>query len=191
MKQTNPARRTLALLLTATFTIAACAQNDGNRQAGTLSRPSADERAGMSSADKGMLEDIAQANLAEIATGRLALQKGQSAQVKAFAQTMVDDHTQALSEVRQLASAKGVKLPDEPDLKHKAKSKVLEMSEGDNFDRRYISHAGVGDHESTLDLLQKTQSRAKDPELRALATKMQGVVRGHLQQAQTLDKSQR
>jgi putative membrane protein len=191
MKQTSLAQRSFGLLLCATFATAACAQNDGGRQAGTLSRPSASEPAGMSGADKGMLEDIAQANLAEIATGQLALQKGQSAQVKSFAQMMVDDHTKALGEVRQLASAKGVRLPDEPDLKHKAKSKVLEMSEGDNFDRRYISHAGVGDHKSTLDLLQKTQSRAKDPELRALATKMQGVVRGHLQQAQALDKSSR
>jgi predicted outer membrane protein len=47
---------------------------------------------------------------------------------------------------------------------------------GATFDMQYMSHAGVGDHQQTLNLLQKTQREAKDPQLKALAVKMIPVV---------------
>src|SRR3982751_414234 len=68
----------------------------------------------ISRGDRNALRDIAQANMAEIETGNLALQKAQNANVKHFAQMMVDDHTKGLKDVQQVAQAKGVELPTEP-----------------------------------------------------------------------------
>lgn len=136
--------------------------------------------------DQGMLRDIAEANLAEIATGKLALEKAQSAQVKKFAQTMVDDHATALKEVQQVAQAKGVSLPDEPGLKHKTIAKALQTMDGERFDKQYISQVGVGDHRQTRELLQKTRTNAKDADVKALATKMLPVVEGHLAHAEQM-----
>jgi putative membrane protein len=138
-------------------------------------------------ADAGMLRDIAHANLAEIATGQLAVEKASDPKVKEFAQQMVDDHTKALTDVQQLAQTKTVKLPTEPDLKHKAAMTKLKMMSGASFDKSYVKTAGVGDHVATEKLLKKTQASAQDADVKALATKMLPVVQGHLTHARELD----
>lgn len=136
--------------------------------------------------DAGMLKDIAQANLAEVETGKLALEKTSNAEVKKFAQMMVDDHSKGLADVRALAKTKGVELPDSPDLKHKAVMVEFKALQGATFDSRYVKQAGVGDHEATEKLLKKTQTEAKDGDVKALATKMLPIVQGHLKHAQQL-----
>ncbi len=139
-------------------------------------------------ADQDMLRDIAQANMAEVATGKLALEKSQDGEVKKFAQMMVDDHSTALKDVQQLAQAKAMALPSEPDTKHKAAMKAMQAMDGARFDRQYMSQAGVGDHRKTRELLQKIQAKAKDGDLKALAGKMLPVVEQHLSHAEQMAK---
>jgi putative membrane protein len=135
-------------------------------------------------ADQKMMRDLAQANLAEIATGKLALEKSQNDQVKTFAQKMIDDHTQSQKELEQLAQQKGVTLPTEPDTKHKAAAKALSALEGDKFDKMYMSQAGVRDHKNTHQLLAKAQKNAKDADVKAMAEKTTPIVDNHLTMAQ-------
>jgi putative membrane protein len=138
--------------------------------------------------DRDFFEDIAHANLAEIAVGQMAIEKSQNAQVKQFAQKMIDDHTKAEDELRQLADAKGVKLPTEPDMVHKTKATTLKPLSGDTFDKQYIKHAGVGDHENAHKLLAKVQSKAKDADLKAYADKTIKAVDAHLDMAKQLEQ---
>jgi putative membrane protein len=146
-------------------------------------RDAASGAAQIQRADRKLIDDIAQSNLAEIATGRIALDTSKDERVRKFAQTMIDDHTTAMADVQQLAQAKAVALPDGPDLKHKTMATALKAMSGETFDRQYMSHAGVDDHQRTLDLLKKTQRDAKDPQLKALAVKMIPVVQAHLDEA--------
>jgi putative membrane protein len=174
------------LLCAAIAGVPAQAQSDGTRATtapGAMSPP-----ARLPRADQAMLRDIAQANMAEIATGKLALEKSQDGEVKKFAQMMVDDHSTALKDVQQLAQAKAMTLPSEPDTKHKAAMKAMQAMDGARFDRQYMSQAGVGDHRKTRELLQKTQSKAKDGDLKALAGKMLPVVEQHLSHAEKMAK---
>lgn len=140
-------------------------------------------------ADASMLKDIAEANIAEVESGKLAIEKTKHPEIKKFAQMMVDDHSKGLGDVKALAKTKGVDLPDGPDMKHKAVMVEFRTLQGDTFDNRYVKQAGVGDHEATEKLLKKTQSEAKDADLKALATKMLPVVQGHLKHAQQLAAS--
>jgi putative membrane protein len=140
----------------------------------------------LSSADESMLKDIAQANIAEVESGKLALEKSANPEIKNFAQMMVDDHSKGLEDTKALASSKSASLPDGPDAKHKAVMIEFKTLSGGLFDSRYVKQAGVGDHEATAKLLKKTQAEAKDADLKALATKMLPVVQGHLQHAQDL-----
>ena len=142
-------------------------------------------------ADQTLLRDIAQANLAEIENGKIALDKSKDEQVRMFAQQMVNDHGTAMKDVEQLAQAKGMSLPDDPDVKHKTMALALKAMSGDTFDKQYMSQAGVGDHRRTHDRLQKTQRQAKDADLKALATKMIPVVLGHLTKAQQIAPAQK
>jgi putative membrane protein len=138
----------------------------------------------MSRGDQKMLEHLAQANMAEIKTGELALKKSQNAEVKQFAQKMVDEHGAALKEVQQLADAKGMKMPNDVDTKHKAAAAAMEKLDGDKFDKAYMKQGGVSDHKNTHKLVQDIQAKAKDTDLKALAAKLQPTIDQHLQMAQ-------
>lgn len=141
----------------------------------------------LASADASMLKSIAEANIAEIETGKIALEKSSNGDIKKFAQMMVDDHSTGLADAKTLASAKGVDLPDSPNVKHKAVAMEFKALSGNIFDSRYVKQAGVGDHEATEKLLKKTQADAKDADLKALATKMLPVVQGHLKHARGMN----
>jgi putative membrane protein len=140
----------------------------------------------LSSADKKGLIDMATANMNEIAAGKLAVSKSQNPDVKAFAQQMIDDHGSSLTEVQALAQTKGVTLPTEPDAKHKAMAAKLEKLSGPDFDKEYMKNGGLADHKTVHALLMKDQKAAKDPDVKALATKILPVVEQHLKSAQTI-----
>jgi len=134
----------------------------------------------VSSGDQKMMRDIAYANVSEVAAGKLALERSESDDVKSFAQKMIDDHTKAQQELQTLADSKGVKLPTEPDAKHKALAKVMSGLKGAAFDKRYLKQGGLNDHENTHKLLQRVESRANDADLKAYAAKTISAVDQHL-----------
>ena len=130
------------------------------------------------------MREMAYSNLAEIETGKIALSQSKNEQVRSFAQKMIDDHMQSQKELEQLAQAKGVTLPTEPDRKHKAAAKKLGALQADKFDKKYIAQGGMSDHRNSHRLLERAQTRASDPDLKALATKMTPIVEQHLTMAQ-------
>lgn len=135
-----------------------------------------------------MLEDLAHANLAEVAASRLALEKSQNTQVRTFAQQMIDDHQKAYQELQQLGQAKQMTVPNETDFQHKAIATALRLLSGELFDKQYLRQVGVNDHRRTVDLLQKIQAGAFDAELKSYAAKLLPVVQRHLQQARQMEQ---
>jgi len=143
----------------------------------------------LSKSDQNIMREIAMSNLAEIETGKIALSQSKNDQVRNFAQKMIDDHQQSQKELEQLAQAKGVTLPTEPDKKHQAAAKKLSALEGDKFDKQYLKQGGLSDHRNTHRLLQRAQTRATDPDLKALAAKMEPIVSQHLTLAQDVSSA--
>lgn len=143
----------------------------------------------LAKADQTILKHLAQANIAEIETGKIALQKSQNNDVKAFAQQMIDDHTKGLQAVQAVAQNKGVTLPTEPDAKHKAMAKKLNNLSGDAFDRAYAEEAGIADHKKTHAYVQKVENDARDADVKALAAKLEPTIAQHLSHVQTLTAS--
>lgn len=137
----------------------------------------------LSKGDQTILIGMAQANMAEVAAGKMALEKSSNADVKKFAQTMIDDHSKALDSVTEVAKAKEVSLPAEPDAPHKAMAARLQKLSGDAFDKAYMKEAGVADHGKVDAKLKRDEKAAKDPDIKALAAKMLPTVESHLQMA--------
>lgn len=154
------------------------AQNDAAGQSGSNAR--------LSAGDEKALQDMAQANINEIAAAKIALSKAQSSEVKAFAQKMVDDHGGALTKVQTVAQQKSVTLPTEPDAKHKEMAARLEKQSGDAFDKMYMENAGVMDHQMVLSKLQSDAKNIKDPDVKTLADAHTPVVEQHLKSAQQM-----
>jgi putative membrane protein len=138
------------------------------------------------SADAAFAKKAAIGGMAEVAMGKLAQQKAQNDQVKQFGARMVDDHSKANDELKQIASAKGIALPSEPDAQHKSKMAKMEKLSGAAFDRAYMDEM-VGDHKHDVADFRKEASSGKDSDLKAFASKTLPTLEDHLKMAQATD----
>lgn len=157
--------------------------------AGTGGMSSSAAAGKLNQSDERMVKQIAEANLAEISAGKLAQDKAQSDEVKSFAKKMVDDHTKALDDLKQLAQSKGVTLPTEPDKQHMAMEKKLQALSGDKFDKQYVQQAGERAHKQTHRLLQRASSRSEDADLKNYASKVLATVESHEQMAKDTSRN--
>ena len=178
----------IASAVAAMFSTAAVqAQSTSAAQSDTSAQTSSTgSMAKLSSGDEKALKDMAQANINEIAAAKIALNKAESSEVKAFAQKMVDDHGDALTKVQTVAKQKDVTLPTEPDAQHKAMADKLEKESGDAFDKMYMENAGTKDHKMVLSKLQSDAKNIKDPDVKALADAHTPVVEQHLKSAEQM-----
>jgi putative membrane protein len=118
---------------------------------------------------------------AEVEVSQLALSKTQNPQVRTFAQQMIDDHTKANSELQALAKQKSLKVPDAPDMMHRASLKMLQAKSGTGFDESYISQMNK-DHDKAMALFQEAAASGKvDSDLKALASKTLPTLEKHHQ----------
>ncbi|GAA3276868.1 DUF4142 domain-containing protein [Dactylosporangium vinaceum] len=96
-------------------------------------------QAAPSQQDSTFLVAAHQANLAEIAAGNLAQQKGQSQQVKDLGSKFVADHTQLDAATSQTAQALGVALPGSPNSEQQALAARYQAANGTDFDALFIA----------------------------------------------------
>ncbi|MVW79902.1 DUF4142 domain-containing protein [Bordetella sp. 02P26C-1] len=165
------------------------AQPTGAAGAQTPTTPQASESVSkLDSADRQFLNDAAQSGALEIEGSKLALEKSQNAQVKEFAQKMIDDHTKVSQKLAELAKSKGYEPPNEPSLMQKAKLKALSMRD-EGFDEAYANEIGVDAHEDAVKLFEKSAQDVKDPEVKQFATETLPSLKMHLEAAQALQKS--
>ncbi len=140
----------------------------------------------LSHQDKSFLKDAAEGGNAEVSASQMALQQSGSADVKTFAQMMVDDHGKAGTELKGLADQKGVKVPDTPSIAKKTEIKVLSERKGSSFDQHYADSIGVKAHQDTIKLFQKEVDKGTDADVKAWASKTLPTLQHHLEAAQAL-----
>ena len=128
------------------------------------------------------LKKAAVDGLAEVQLGQLAKQKALRDEVKEFASRMVDDHGRADMELRQLAAAKSLALPDTLDDKHRREIDKLGKLMGPDFDRAYMKRM-VEDHEHDVKDFRHMAKSAKDGEVQAFAAKTLPTLEAHLRAA--------
>jgi len=128
--------------------------------------------------DKEFVSQAGMAGLAEVQMGNLALQKAQHADVKAFAQRMLTDHTKSNEELVQLTTAKGLTLPAQLDGEPKAGLDHLMALSGAAFDKAYMEHM-VADHGKAVSLFQTAANGAQDADIKAFAAKTLPTLQEH------------
>jgi putative membrane protein len=141
----------------------------------------------LSAEDKEFISKAGMGGLAEVQMGNLALQKATNADVKAFAQRMVTDHSKANDELSQLATAKGVALPTELAGEHKAGFDHLSSLSGAEFDKAYMQHM-VEDHDKDVAEFDKASTSATDADVKSWAGKTLPTLQSHQQQAKDTAK---
>lgn len=150
-----------------------------------VSPMSAKANAGLGGADARFLKAAAQGGMAEVELGQLAVEKASSNDVKKFGQHMVDDHSKANDQLKQLAAQKHVDLPQGPSVKDKAIKTKLERLAGPEFDHAYMEDM-VKDHKKDVAEFEKESKAASDPDIKSFASETLPTLQGHLKQAQSL-----
>jgi len=125
--------------------------------------------------------------LAEITSAELALQKTTSSNVKAFAQHMIDDHSDLNKELHAMADRKNLHLVDTKRLADKTRAFLLRHKEGQSFDEAYLEHE-IRAHKQTIALFQRA-THCKDSEVRDFAAVSLGKLDSHLKMTQKLLKA--
>jgi len=138
--------------------------------------------------DKKFAKEAAVGGLAEVELGKLAQQKASSDAVKQFAQKMVDDHSKANDELKQVASKESLDLPDAPDKKHQSRIDKLGKLSGAEFDKAYIKDQ-LKDHQEDVRKFQSESKNGTDPGIKEFATKTLPTLEQHLQMVKDLHKS--
>lgn len=142
----------------------------------------------MAAADRDFVSLAASSDTFEIETSRLALDKTQTAAVKAFAQHMIDDHTKINEQLRSIVRSAGITDMLSMNATHAADLERLRGLSGRDFDREYAAQVGVAAHQEAVALFTQTSRAADDAQLRSYAEQTLPHLREHLQQAQTLAK---
>lgn len=128
---------------------------------------------------------IDQINSAEVEVSQLALQKGQSAEVRRYAQAMVTAHRQAaLDKAVEAAGTNSANDLIEPmrDLHQKTMQQLQGLPAGRAFDEAYMT-AQVQKHQGALQSLERAETAAGDATLTDRVRRMQTDVERHLAEA--------
>jgi putative membrane protein len=159
-------------------------------QAGLQGAGTGSLEAGTQTLDDNMiLALLASANKAEIDAGRSARGRAADSAVRAFAQTMIDDHSVMQRQADQLGAR--LRIAPQPlandsiEARAAAAAERLGALRGAEFDRAYVE-IQVRDHQNTLRFLQAASGAAAAPELKGLVQQIVPAVQQHLQRARDL-----
>ncbi len=138
--------------------------------------------------DQAFIRQAAQGGMAEVDVGQLAVQKSSNPDVKTFAQKLIDDHTKANDQLKQIASQENVTLPAQPGREGRQLHTKLEKLDGAAFDRAFLQ-AQVRDHEKDIKQYQRAENQVQDPQLKQFAQTSLPILQQHLQMAKDLASS--
>lgn len=160
-------------------------QNPSNpMQSGTTMQQSNDQAA-RATADTKFMKEAAEGGLAEVELGKLASEKASSQEVKDFGQRMVNDHSKANEQLKQLASNKGVTLPENLSAKDKMLKERLSKLNGPNFDRAYMENM-VKDHKKDVAEFNRESTSGKDSAVKQFAGETLPTLKEHLKKAESI-----
>jgi putative membrane protein len=137
---------------------------------------------------------VVTANQVDIDAGKLAQREGSSAEVKAFGERMVTDHTGVNKAASDLAAKLKLTPKDNPtsqSLKQGGEKNLQKLKglSGAAFDKAYVDHE-VAYHQQVLDALDKTLiPNAKNAELKSLLQKSRPAFVAHLEHAKQIQAS--
>jgi putative membrane protein len=121
--------------------------------------------------DRKFIQEAANGGVAEVVDGKVAEERGQSAEVKKIGARMVADHSKANNELAELAKKKGLGI----DLN---KGKPRNFSQ-DRFDGQYLVTM-ENDHKTDIGAFEKEASSGDDADIKAWAAKTLPTLKAHL-----------
>jgi putative membrane protein len=163
--------------------------------AAPLSAQSVGEKSGINSAldiaptTADFVKEVATSDMFEIASSKLAEDKGNAAE-KSFAAQMITDHTKTSDELKSLVTSGKVKaeLPTTMDSSHQNKLDKLKKESGKEFSSQFNSDQ-VSAHKDAVSLFERYAKGGDNADLKDWAGKTLPTLKHHLEMAENLKKA--
>jgi len=205
-------KRTLALTAAAlaALSLAACNQDQGDDE---VAEASAESGVGSNAASNtvqdatgaavgaasaatlgrttgGYVSNAAEGDMYEIEAANIALQKSKNAQIKELATMIKADHTKAAAEMKTAVGSAGadVQMPTKLDERRQGFLDNLKQAPADQFDKVWLTQQEAA-HEESLTLHRTYADAGDNAALKAHAAKGAPMIRGHLDQARTIENA--
>jgi putative membrane protein len=141
-----------------------------------------DNTAKLSAQDRSFIDGAVSAGLFEVKSGQLIKDKLSDNDAKQFAQMMIDDHTKANNELKDLLSRRGINATMDMRPQHQTLLNNLQSMNGNDLWNQY-KQIQVTAHEQTVKLFQDEINNGQDADLKAFAQKYLPVLQQHLEGA--------
>ena len=137
--------------------------------------------AGLSGDVDAYVRNAALGNQYEIEAGRIAMERGQSEEVRAIGQRIVEDHEQLQQGLRDALAAAGLDmtLPEQLEGRRQGLVDNLNAASDDSFDAAFL-HQQEAAHLEAVALHEGFEASGDQPELTEFAGMAGNVVQGHL-----------
>ena len=174
---------TAAAILVVSVSMSVSAQTEVHHRTGAMN--AAVQVRGMRSDQ--YVQKAAMSDLFEIESSKLALERTQNPDVKAFAQRMIDDHTQSTEKLQGLlqTASIGATPPAAFDRAHQRLLERLRNASTARFDRLYM-RIQVKGHQDALKVQEGYARRGDNDQLRSFAGEASPMVQDHLSQARQI-----
>jgi putative membrane protein len=141
----------------------------------------------LSDMDRMFVMKAAMGGKMEVDAGNVAQSNAANDRVKAFGSMMVRDHSQANSELMQLAQSHGLMIGDSTDAKMKEHMDAMQKMQGKAFDKHYMGMM-VDDHNKDIAEFEKAANGAQAEDLKAWAAKTLPILKMHKDSATAINK---
>ncbi len=117
----------------------------------------------------------------EVQSSRLASERAQNSDVKAFARRMEEDHNKLAQQLQETLnkSTSKAKIVDKLDAKHEKLLDKLKGLSGGAFDKEYIAMQ-IGAHKEAVDLFTRYSKHGSDEAFKDFATDKLPILEDHL-----------
>jgi putative membrane protein len=121
----------------------------------------------------------------EVELGNMAAQKASNQSVKDFGKMMVDDHTKANDNLKNIASQKNIDLPASITSDQRKEIDALSKKSGAAFDKAYVNMM-VDDHKKVIGDFKKAEGDVSDNDIKNFITNTLPVLQKHLDAIQAI-----
>ena len=140
--------------------------------------------------DSAFVMAVAMGGMMEVEAGKIAEQNAVSKRVKNFGAMLAKDHAHANAELKSLAAAKGLMLPDSLSGTMRSHVEAMRKMTGKALDNHYIKMM-QDDHKKDISQFTKAANSATDADLRNWASKILPILQIHKDSVDAIAKDRR
>jgi putative membrane protein len=139
---------------------------------------------------KGFVPAAAISDMYEVEAGKIAEDRAQNREVKAFAAKMVKAHTQTTNELKSILASNGAPVAPPATLDNRRQGMIDELrgAKAADFDNRYLSQQ-IDAHKEALILMKGYAKDGDVASVKAFASRTAPIIQSHLNMAEHLSNA--